>query len=277
MIKLLCTVRGCSAPLRPAETHFVCDAGHSFDRARGGYVNLLQPQDSRARAPGDPPAVVAARRRLLDAGAGAALLEALAGTIAALNLRPGAAAADIGAGEGFFLGSLAARFGLDAVGVDISAAAGDLAARRYPAVLWLVANADRGLPLADGSADLVLSVDARRNPAECARVLAPGGRLVVAVPAADDLAELREAVLGAATGGDRAGKVVAEHAAGFTLESRLAARERRRFGREGIADLLLSTYRGGRAGRRERAAGIGELEVTLSHEVLVFRRNQPPL
>ena len=270
MIKLLCTVRGCSAPLRPAETHFVCDAGHSFDRARGGYVNLLQPQDSRARAPGDPPAVVAARRRLLDAGAGAALLEALAGTIAALDLRPGAAAADIGAGEGFFLGSLAARFGLDAVGVDISAASADLAARRYPAVLWLVANADRGLPFAEASVDLAVSIAARRNPAECARVLAPGGRLLVAVPAADDLAELREAALGAAAREDRAAAVIAEHAGLFAVAARSVARDRRRLSGGLLDDLLLTTYRGGRAGRRERAAGLDGLEVTLSHDIVVL-------
>jgi 23S rRNA (guanine745-N1)-methyltransferase len=273
MPAIICTVRGCGAPLLPQGARFVCAAGHAFDRARSGYVNLLQPQDSRARAPGDPPGVVAARRRLLDAGAGAALLETLAETTAALGLPAGAVAVDIGAGEGHFLGTLAARFGLDAVGIELSAHAADLAARRYPAVLWLVANADRGLPLPPGSADLILSIDARRNPAACARVLAPGGRLVVAVPAPDDLAELRLAALGPPTGDDRVPAVVAEHAALFVVAARRCARERRTFPAPLLEDLLVSTYRGGRAGRRERAAGLGSLTVTLSHEIVVFARN----
>ncbi|HWR97780.1 MAG TPA: methyltransferase domain-containing protein [Candidatus Methanoperedens sp.] len=272
MISLICTVRGCGAPLLSRDARLVCAAGHAFDRARSGYVNLLQPQDSRARAPGDPPAVVAARRRLLDAGAGAALLEALAETIAGLGLPRGSAAADIGAGEGHYLGSLAARFGLDGVGIELSARAADLAARRYPAVLWLVANADRGLPLAEGSADLILSVDARRNPVECARILGTGGRLIVAVPAPDDLAELRAAALGDAAPEDRAAQVLAEHGGHFTAEARRVARARRHLSGALLDDLLVSTYRGGRAGRRERAAKIAELDVTLSHDILVLRR-----
>jgi len=273
VLRLLCTVRGCRAALLPQGARFVCAAGHAFDRARSGYVNLLQPQDSRARAPGDPPAVVAARRRLLDAGAGAALLEALAGTIGALGPAPGATAVDIGAGEGYFLGSLSATFGLDAGGVDISAAAVDLAARRHPGVLWLVANADRGLPFADASIDLVLSITARRTPAECGRVLVPGGRLIVAVPAADDLAELREAALGRATGEDRTAAVIAEHASRFAVAARRGVRDRRCFSGPLLDDLLLTTYRGGRTGRRERAAALDALEVTLSHEIVVLARN----
>jgi hypothetical protein len=104
-------------------------------------------------------------------------------------------------------------------------------------------------------------------------VLAPGGHLLVAVPAADDQAELRAAALGEAAGGERAAKLVAEHAALFTVAARRDVRERRRFTGDLLDDLLLATYRGGRAGRRERAAGLGALDVTLSHEVVLFARN----
>lgn len=288
MIELRCTVRGCGAtmPAVAARRRPPADGrgtpvlrgpcGHSFDIARSGYVNLLQPQDRRARNPGDTAEAVAARRRLFDAGVGAALLETLAATIAALGLPPGARALDIGSGEGSLLGALALRFDLEAVGVDLSARAADLAARRHPGALWLVANADRGLPFADGSLDLILSITARRSPAECARVLATGGRLVVALPASDDLSELREAALGSAASTERAAKLVEEHAGHFGLVERRVARERRAFSAAQLEDLLVCTYRGGRAGRRERASGLGGLEVTLSHEIAVFEPVRRP-
>lgn len=288
MLAVRCTVRGCGAAipaLAAADRRAPGDAGgpvlrgpcgHSFDVARSGYINLLQPQDSRSRDPGDAVEAIAARRRLLDAGTGTALLAALSALIAGLGLPPRARALDIGSGEGSLLGALAARFDLDAAGVDLSARAVDLAARRHPRVLWLVANADRGLPFADGSLDLVLSITSRRSPAECARVLVPGGHLVVAVPAPDDLSELRQAVLGSASREDRLAKLIGEHAARFELVGRRESRERRTFSTAQLEDLLVATYRGGRAGRRERLAGLDELEVTLSHEIVVFRAVPPP-
>jgi 23S rRNA (guanine745-N1)-methyltransferase len=287
MIEVRCTVRGCGAtiPAVAAAARGTTDdrgvpvlsgpCGHCFDIARSGYINLLQPQDSRARDPGDTAEAVAARRRLLDAGTGTALLQALSALIADLGLPSRARTLDIGSGEGSLLGALAARLDLEAAGVDLSSRAVDLAARRHPGVLWLVANADRGLPFADGSLDLVLSITARRCPAECSRVLAPGGRLVVAVPAPDDLAELREAVLGGATREDRLAKLIGEHAAHFTLAGHRQSRERRAFAAPQLEDLLVSTYRGGRAGRLERVKELGGLEVTQSHEIVVFRALSP--
>jgi 23S rRNA (guanine745-N1)-methyltransferase len=283
MIQVRCTVRGCGATIpavAAADRRAAAGAGvpvlrgpcgHSFDIARSGYINLLQPQDKRSRDPGDAAEAIAARRRLLDAGAGAALLGALSAVITGLALPPGARALDIGSGEGSLLGALATRFDLEAAGVDLSARAVDLAARRHPAVLWLVANADRGLPFADGSLDLVLSITARRSPAECARVLAPAGHLVIAVPAPDDLSELREAVLGSATREDRLAKLTEEHAARFELVGQRQSRERRPFSAPQLDDLLVSTYRGGRSGRRELVKELGDMEVTLSHEIVVFR------
>jgi len=283
MFAVRCSVRGCGGvipALVAAERRARNGAdsavlrgpcGHCFDIARSGYINLLQPQDSRSRDPGDAAGAVAARRRLFDAGAGGALLETLAAQINDLDLPPRARTLDVGSGEGSLLGALAARFDLDAAGVDLSARAVDLAARRHPDLLWLVANADRGLPCADGSLDLVLSITARRSPAECSRVLAPGGYLVVAVPAPDDLSELREAVLGSASREDRLAKLIEEHATHFVLVGQRESRERRIFSAVQLEDLLVSTYRGGRAGRRERVKELGDLAVTLSHAIVVFK------
>jgi SAM-dependent methyltransferase len=69
----------------------------------------------------------------------------------------------------------------------------DAAARRYPECEWIVANADRFVPYSDSSFSIVLSITARMNSSEFRRVLRPGGRLVVGLPAPDDLVELRGA------------------------------------------------------------------------------------
>ena len=42
---LLCPVRGCHLGLTRDERRVFCPHGHSFDIARSGYVNLLEPQD----------------------------------------------------------------------------------------------------------------------------------------------------------------------------------------------------------------------------------------
>jgi 23S rRNA (guanine(745)-N(1))-methyltransferase RlmA-like protein len=40
---LICPVRGCHLPLMRQERRLLCERGHSFDVARSGYINLLQP------------------------------------------------------------------------------------------------------------------------------------------------------------------------------------------------------------------------------------------
>src|SRR6202166_3439615 len=173
MVTLLCPVRGCGAPLSRAGRALACPRGHRFDVARSGYCNLLQPHERRSRRPGDSAAALAARRRLFDQGHGDWLVPHLLAAFDALPLPPGAAVLDVGCGEGFYLGTLARERRIEAHGLDISVPAIDLAARRYPAATWIVANADRTLPYAAGSFGLALALTSRVNPGELRRVLAP--------------------------------------------------------------------------------------------------------
>src|SRR5689334_6866581 len=123
---LICPVRDCRLPLERCDRRALCPRGHSFDIARSGYINLLQPQDRRSRQPGDTAAAVAGRRRLHDLGATRPLLEAVAEMVS-----PAAAdrVLDAGCGNGDLLGTLAASAGFAAHGIDISVAAVDAAAR----------------------------------------------------------------------------------------------------------------------------------------------------
>lgn len=211
-----------------------------------------------------------ARRRLHEQGYAAALLDELLSFTAGLG--PAARVLDVGCGEGSHLGRLASRLEIECSGVDISVDAIDLAARRYPDVAWVVANADRWLPYPDGSFDLIASITARRNPSEFARVLREEGRLFIAVPAPDDLAELRLAVQGESGERSRVETVVGELREHFELASHEVIREHRELGHDALVDLLHATYRGLRRSDQKRVESLDRLEVTFAWEAMVFRR-----
>lgn len=269
-IQFLCPVRGCEDPLRRAGGSFVCARGHSFDVARSGYVNLCQPQDKKSKSPGDSTEAVQARRRVNDRGLGEGLATVLIETVRELTLPSQPSILDAGCGEGFHLAGLAAAIGAEAVGVDLSTTAVELAAKRYPHLSWVVANADRRLPFGPGSFDLILSINARHNPSEYRRLLRHGGHVVVVIPGSDDLVELRAAILGQGSDRDRTDAIVATYQPHFELRSGKRFSERRRLDRPTLLDLLVSTYRGGRKSQEERMATLGDLEVTLSRDILVF-------
>ncbi|MSV30419.1 MAG: methyltransferase domain-containing protein [Bryobacterales bacterium] len=253
---LLCPVRGCNLALAREERRVLCPRGHSFDAARSGYVNLLQPQDKRSKRPGDTVAAVAGRRRLHDRGLTEPLKRAI-GELAALSSQD--IVLDAGCGDGFYLGALARETGLDAHGVDISIPAVDAAARRYPECEWIVANADRLLPYAAGSFSTVLSITARMNPGEFRRVLRGDGRLLVALPAPDDLIELRGA------GRDRVARTVDAFADSFRLADRRRAATVADLDADGVLDVLHSVY------RPMRSRPVEAMRVTFSLDLLLFR------
>jgi ubiquinone/menaquinone biosynthesis C-methylase UbiE len=103
---------------------------------------------------------------------------------------PGDRVLDVGCGPGLFLREAAGR-GATAVGVDPSVRMRRLAERRIPAgprpAVTVVDGAAEHLPLADGSATVAWAVasfhhwsDPDAGLAEVRRVLAPGGRLLIA-------------------------------------------------------------------------------------------------
>lgn len=272
-LPLACTVRGCGLPLERQGRAFICGRRHSFDVAKAGYVNLLQPQDRKSPVAGDAPAAVDARARLLDAGIGLFLLESVAALAARMSpLSSSSLAVDLGCGTGHLLELVHGVHGATTVGIDLSTRAIEIAARRASSLQWVVANADRGLPLLDRSVDAMFSVNARRNAAEAARALNAGGLLVVAVPAEDDLGELRAAVQGELSPRDRVEPLVVEHQPHFTVALRTMFREVRQCSVDVLRDLLASTYRGGRTSRALPIDALSAMNVTFASDVVVFRK-----
>lgn len=267
---LACSVRGCGLALERAGASCACPAGHAFDVARAGYVNLLQPQDRRSLAAGDAKETVAARRRLRERGLGAAVDAALA-ELAAPHGFGSAAVADLGCGTGDHLARFAEGSERRCAGFDLSAAAIESAARRHPAGTWCVANCDRVLPIRAASVDVFLSIDARRPRDEFARCLRPGGALLVAVPGPGDLRELRAATLEDARDLPGLARVIEELAGAFELADRRTTAEVVVLDAQGLRDLSLATYRNARRREDERLVTLGSLRVTVAHEVGLFR------
>jgi hypothetical protein len=109
------------------------------------------------------------------------------------------------------------------------------------------------------------------SPGAIRRVLAPEGRLLVAVPAPDDLVELRTAVLGEGVLRDRLARAAELLAPGFVLEDRRTVRQTALLDAAALRDALAATYRGARQSQQGRLDGIAEMEVTLAHDLARFR------
>ena len=164
-----------------------CPSGHAYDVARQGYLNLLGgPQSANA----DSVAMIEARSRVLS-GVYADVVALVADAVA---LTRAEVVVDAGAGTGQYLAAslelLPAAVG---IATDVSVAAARRAARAHPRLASVVADTWRGLPVRSGVAQAVCCVFAPRNAAEFARVLSPGGRLVVVTPDPGHLASVRAA------------------------------------------------------------------------------------
>lgn len=159
-----------------------CPSGHSYDVARQGYVNLLR---GAAPANADTAEMVAARARFLNTGGYLPIRDAVVEACHATTR-----VAEVGAGTGYYLAAVVTEQHPQAhLALDVSAAAARRSSRM--GLASAVADTWAGLPILGERLDCIMCIFAPRNPAEFARVLTPGGRVVVVTPRPAHLAELR--------------------------------------------------------------------------------------
>lgn len=262
---LACPV--CSASMTLDDARLVCEAGHSFDLAKQGHVNLL---GRAAPANADTVEMVAARDRFLGAGH----YDPIADELAA-RLRRSHRIVDAGGGSGFYLSRvLDAAPGAVGLLTDVSVAAARRAARAHPRIGAVVADTWAGLPVRDGATDAVMCVFAPRNADEFARVLRRGGLLAVVTPNPGHLAEARESLGLLGLEHDKLAKVQRTFSGSFEPVARIAITRLLDLDAGALADLVAmgpNAFHGRRSASDLPERTRVSLDVTLS----LFRRPVP--
>ncbi len=185
----------CREKLIEENSRAVCKNGHSYDRARGGYYNLLL--TSRGGVHGDNKEMVLARRAFLSAGYYAPLARYLSFLVTEYLPFCGSVL-DAGAGEGYYTDFiervLYERDGeSDVSAFDISKDAVKEIRKKNPRISLAVAGSYH-MPVADESIDCVVNTFSPMAPEETRRVLKVGGHFIMAIPGELHLFGLKEAI-----------------------------------------------------------------------------------
>ncbi len=182
---LICPV--CGLPLQICDRTVRCQAGHSFDMAKEGYVNLLR-SNRPGDAIGDDKLSARARRDFLNKG----YYEALRQALCSLFSEKEGSVLDICCGEGYYTSALGRNPKLQVYGFDISREMVRLAAKRGKGT-YFVANM-AAIPVAPESMDYATHLFAPFIEEAFCRVLKPGGRLYTVIPGKQHLWGLKQAL-----------------------------------------------------------------------------------
>lgn len=227
-----------------------CPLGHSFDRAKEGYYNLLL--GSSQGVHGDNAEMVRSRREFLSYGYYEPMRRRVGEMILSATPSMGVVL-DAGMGEGYYTSLadelLRERDGKSFVfGFDISKDAIRYAAKLYPHIFTAVASS-YDMPLADGCVDTVMNIFSPMAQAEVLRVLKSGGSFVMVYPGEEHLFGLKCSIYDTPYKNEPQDTELA----GFKLISSERMRYTATFeGKEQILSLFMMTPYAYRTGKSER-------------------------
>jgi 23S rRNA (guanine745-N1)-methyltransferase len=189
-LDILCPLDG--LPLYTEHNVARCSAGHAFDWAKEGYLNILPVHAKQSKDPGDSSLMVQARRRFLSTGHYNVIMDAIGHAIP----QDARYILDAGCGEGSYIHRLQTTSRTNHTffyGLDISKHAIKAAAKAYPDTTWLVAS-NRQLPFPSESLDVIICAFGFPVWHEFKRALKPNGIVILVDPAPKHLIELRHAL-----------------------------------------------------------------------------------
>ncbi|MEG2000109.1 MAG: methyltransferase domain-containing protein [Evtepia sp.] len=266
----------CAAQLTQGEKIYACPNGHSYDRAKEGYIHLLPANRMHSKTPGDDKEMAMARNRFLSGDHYSVLRDALC-TLAIGYAEQKTTLLDSGCGEGYYTDGLfhsltGAGKKPSVAGVDLSKPSLKYAARRANGVEFAVASVYH-LPVADQSVDLLVNCFSPLALDEFRRVLKGNGIFLYVVPAADHLWELKQVLY------DKPYRNHEEDTPydGFSYESVSEIKTTLHLeNREVVQDLFRMTpyyWKTPKEGAL-RLSELKELDVTASFRIHVFRRDR---
>jgi 23S rRNA (guanine745-N1)-methyltransferase len=160
-----------------------------------------------------------------------------------------------------------------ASGCDISKDAIRLAAKRYPAAFFLVANLKERLPFQDHALSVLLNIFAPRNIAEYARILAPGGISIVVIPGVRHLQPLRDTLHLLSIEENKQQHVIEQFSTHFTLQAAHSLTYELTLQHEEIVQLVMMTPNYWHLSNEQhlQMANLSTLTTTIDFTCLVFQ------
>lgn len=179
----------------------VCSNQHCFDLAKSGYINLIS---GSVRPTKYDKKMFQSRQAICESGFFDQMIECVLQTVRD-DIRNKNAKQynilDAGCGEGSHLADLVKGLSLTTpcevmgVGLDISKEGCLLASRKYPGLIWCVADLARS-PFMKRQFDVIVNILSPSNYMQFSRMLRDDGILIKIVPGSDYLKELRQAFYG---------------------------------------------------------------------------------
>ena len=269
----------CRQPLELEGKTYSCVHHHCFDLAHSGYVNLLPANRKHSKDPGDNRAMVQARREFLEQGYYLPLVQALCRELAQWAIHTpwdSLTLLDAGCGEGYYTAHIQHHLQscgkpVEILGVDISKAAVEKAAKRHiPNSHFAVASVF-DLPVLDGSCQGMINLFAPFQLQQAQRVLEEGGLLLLVIPGADHLWELKQAVYDTPYRNEQKDPALE----GFVLQKQCSVTDRVMLSNpKDIQALFQMTPYSYKTSQRdmEKLMQLQQLETTIAFELLLYQK-----